>query len=150
MSGSQSPQRWRQHVSDLLLSGEVDEAGLPDVVGAGLAGYAVDRIAGARTATTTAPAASGRLAHDDPRLLRGKLLATVRHAAVRRIVVELVGAWRAVGLETLLYKGFLLAEFVYPDPTWRQYSDVDLALRAEPGAEPADLAQRAASAAAPL
>lgn len=144
MSGRQPPGKWRQHLSDLILGGALDEASLADVVDAGLAGYAIHRIAEVEGAEKR----SRQVSSTDQRLQRGKLVASVRHAAVRRVMVELVAAWRAAGIETLLYKGFMLAEFVYPDPTWRQYSDVDLALRGAAGVEPRALAAKAAEVAA--
>src|SRR5690606_7187141 len=57
-------------------------------------------------------------------------------------------AWVDAGLEVLVFKGFALAAFVYPDPTWRTYSDVDVALRAQAGVSWTKIATRAADAAA--
>jgi hypothetical protein len=52
-----------------------------------------------------------------------------RHHRLKRSVVPLVRAWRDAGIGTLLFKGFHLAEFVYPTPGSRYYGDIDLAVR---------------------
>ena len=146
MHGQQSPEKWRQQVSDLILGGVLDEASIVTIVDAGLAGYAVQRLSTAKSSEQP----PGQLLSTDQRLQHGKLLAAARHATVRRVVLELVTAWRAAGIETLLYKGFMLAEFVYPDTSWRQYSDVDLALRGSASDTPGTLAARAVELAADL
>ena len=70
--------------------------------------------------------------HPERSTLRHDFMATsARHLAVRRAVVELVAAWRAAGIEALVFKGFYLAEFVYASPGERGYHDVDLAVRPE-------------------
>lgn len=56
---------------------------------------------------------------------------TARHLAVRQAVGRLVAAWRAAEVEALVFKGFHLAEFVYPSPGERPYHDVDLVVRPE-------------------
>jgi hypothetical protein len=53
----------------------------------------------------------------------------VRHERMKRAVVTLVRAWRAAGIDAMLYKGFHLAEFVYDTPGSRHYGDVDIAVR---------------------
>jgi hypothetical protein len=40
--------------------------------------------------------------------------------------LPLVRAWHEAGIETLLYKGIFLAEFVYPVPGARAHADIDL------------------------
>jgi hypothetical protein len=111
------------HLVDLLLAGRMSVEAVSDVVEAGLGAYALERL--------------GEHAGDHSALLRSsRLMAGVRHSAIRRAVVELIGAWNDAGLDTLLYKGFYLAEFVYPDPSWRAYADVDLAVRSRTGADP--------------
>jgi len=52
-----------------------------------------------------------------------------RHHRLRQNLVPLLRAWRAAGIEALLFKGFYLAEFVYPSPGARSYGDVDVAVR---------------------
>lgn len=144
MAGPNAADERLRRLSGLLLDGELDESSVDDVVKAGLASYALHHAAaGADVDDARRPP---ELA-EDPRLQRGKLLAGVRHKAIRQLIVELVAAWHEAGIETLLYKGFMLAEFVYPDPTWRAYSDVDVALRSSDAASPAELAAAAADVA---
>ena len=128
-----------RHVSDLVLKGIMRDEAVSDVVAAGLAGYAVERIA-----SGDAGAAAGQTDGIDPRLQRSRLANSVRHATVRRIVADLITAWHDAGYDSLILKGFYLAEFVYPSPTWRPYSDVDIALRGRAGTDPATTAMAAA------
>lgn len=74
-------------------------------------------------------------------LSRSRLLAALaRHQEIKRELVPLVAAWRAAGIETLLYKGFFLAEFVYAAPGTRFHGDVDILIRPEHAAEALRLA----------
>lgn len=132
-----------ERLSDFLLDGALDEASVEEVVDAGLAAYAIHRAAEA----DEGEGSENQVAADDPRLQRGRLLASVRHTAVRRVIVKLVAAWREAGIDTLLHKGFMLAEFVYPSPAWRTYSDVDVALRGPATLADGELAARAADVA---
>ncbi|HKG95050.1 MAG TPA: lasso peptide biosynthesis B2 protein [Gemmatimonadaceae bacterium] len=59
------------------------------------------------------------------------LAALARHQEVKRHLVPLLGAWRAAGVDALLFKGFHLAELVYPAPGARYYGDVDVLVRPE-------------------
>lgn len=52
--------------------------------------------------------------------------AHLRHVRIRQDLIELIRAWNDAGIEPVLYKGFALAEFVYPLPGTRFHSDVDL------------------------
>lgn len=63
------------------------------------------------------------------------LKGAARHSAIKAEVAPLLAAWRAAGIEALLWKGFYLAEFVYPTPGTRFHGDVDVLVR------PADLRQ---------
>lgn len=67
--------------------------------------------------------------------------ATVRHVAIRAKLAELVRAWRDAGIETLVFKGFYLAEFVYDIPARRPYGDVDALIRPEDAIEASRVAQ---------
>jgi hypothetical protein len=72
------------------------------------------------------------LAADDPArepLLPAYLTALSRHYRIRNEVVPLIRAWHAEGIEALLFKGFYLAEFVYPAPGARFHGDVDILIR---------------------
>lgn len=92
----------------------------------GLAGYASSR-----------PAAGAQ--RDD---LRSTHLATTAlHLATRAKLRPLLGAWAAAGIEAMLFKGFHLAEFVYPLPGMRRYSDVDLLIREQDALRAAEVAQ---------
>lgn len=62
--------------------------------------------------------------------LRGDYLAALaRHQRMRVELVPLLAAWREEGIGALLFKGFHLAEFVYPVPGARFHGDVDVLLR---------------------
>jgi hypothetical protein len=52
--------------------------------------------------------------------------ARARHELIKQEVLEMVRAWNAVGIEPVLYKGFALAEFTYPQPGSRFHGDVDV------------------------
>jgi len=124
-----------RHVTDLILAGELAPDAVETVVDAGLAAYALAR-------------AGSRAAELDTRLHASRLAAVARHAAIRRATADLVRAWGEVGIDALLFKGFYLAEFVYPEPSWRAYSDVDIALRGRSGVSLSDVARLAAEVAA--
>ena len=69
------------------------------------------------------------LPRDDPRrnaCRRAFLDARGRHALLKNEVHDMVRAWNAAGIVPLLYKGFALAEFVYPQPGMRFHGDVDV------------------------
>jgi Uncharacterised nucleotidyltransferase len=75
------------------------------------------------------PATLARLpgAHElRPRLEPVRLAMLGRHLRIRAALESLLGAWQAAGIAALLFKGFALAEFVYPDPAQRFYGDVDV------------------------
>lgn len=123
-----------RQLTDLIVAGEFSPDAVEAVVAAGLAAYAIDRAGGHHHAL-------------DPRLHNSRLVAAARHVAIRRATAGLVKGWDAVGIDTLLFKGFYLAEFVYPEASWRAYSDVDLALRSREGLTTEGLARLAASVA---
>ncbi|MBD0319780.1 MAG: nucleotidyltransferase family protein, partial [Gemmatimonadetes bacterium] len=82
---------------------------------AGLAGYAY----------TVLPAD-----HPARAELRGDYLASLaRHQRIRAELAPLVRAWSAAGIDVLVFKGFHLAEFVYPAPGARFHGDVDVVVR---------------------
>lgn len=59
--------------------------------------------------------------------LRPDYIATLgRHQRIKREIIPLLRAWRAAGIDVLLFKGFQLAEFVYPLPGARFHGDVDV------------------------
>ena len=67
--------------------------------------------------------------HDDAERSRwreGYLDLVRRHLLTRSLVAQLVRAWHDVGIETVLLKGFYLAEAVYASPAERPYTDVDV------------------------
>lgn len=59
------------------------------------------------------------------------LRATARHMSIKVDVLSLVRAWREQGIEVLIFKGFYLAQFVYPIPSQRFYGDVDVLIKPE-------------------
>lgn len=61
----------------------------------------------------------------------GFLLVAARHLTARRAVAELLRAWNEAGLTPFVFKGFHLAEFVYPAPGHRGYADVDMVVTEE-------------------
>jgi len=69
------------------------------------------------------------------------LAALARHQDIKRELVPLVAAWRAAGIEALLFKGFYLSEFIYPVPGARFHGDVDVLIRAEHGDQALRLAR---------
>lgn len=50
----------------------------------------------------------------------------LKHWAHKALVLPLLRAWHAEGIETLLFKGFYLAEFIYGQALERPYNDVDV------------------------
>src|SRR5690606_9811736 len=126
-------ERTAERLARFVTTGEASPADVGALAEAGLAAVARRRLAGTELA-------------DDPRLARAALRARAAHAAVKAQVVPLLAAWREVGADLLLFKGFYLAELVHEDPADRPYSDVDVLLRA-PGVEDEELAARLADAA---
>ena len=66
--------------------------------------------------------------------------ASARHAAVKGRLKRLLGAWNEAGVVPLMFKGFHLAEFVYPSPGGRLYSDVDLLISEKDAVQLAEIA----------
>ncbi|HEX7120061.1 MAG TPA: lasso peptide biosynthesis B2 protein [Longimicrobiales bacterium] len=56
------------------------------------------------------------------------LTGLARHQAIKREVAPLLAAWSEAGIRPLLFKGFHLAEFVYPAPGMRFHGDVDVVI----------------------
>lgn len=80
--------------------------------------------------------------HEQRPSLRPDFLVSLRrHEEIKRELVPLLAAWRAEGLDVLLFKGFHLAEFVYPAPGARFHGDVDLLMRPEHLARAAEIAR---------
>jgi hypothetical protein len=59
------------------------------------------------------------------------MTARARHELIKQEVLEMVRAWNAAGIEPVLYKGFALAEFTYPQPGTRFHGDVDVLVQPE-------------------
>lgn len=99
--------------------------------GAGFDLHALEARGLAAFAYGRAQAASGDgapVGATEARLRMAYVMARARHAIVRKATRDLLAAWHDAGIETLITKGFALAEYVYPDPAWRFYSDVDVAI----------------------
>jgi Uncharacterised nucleotidyltransferase len=71
------------------------------------------------------------------------ITARARHELIKQEVLEMVRAWNAVGIEPVLYKGFSLAEFTYPQPGTRFHGDVDVLVRPEDFRRALELGQSA-------
>ena len=69
--------------------------------------------------------------------------ATARHLATRLALAPLLRAWDAAGIAVLAFKGFQLAEFVYPSAGLRMYADVDLLVAETQAALACDMARSA-------
>lgn len=52
-----------------------------------------------------------------------------RHLSTKTTLLPLLHAWTEAGIDALIFKGFYLAEFVYPDADNRPYGDVDVLLK---------------------
>lgn len=92
-----------------------------------------------RTARLTAYAYTV-LSSDDPLrpFLRADFVASLgRHEHLKAELQPLLAAWQDAGITPLLFKGFQLSEFVYPQPGARYHGDVDLLIHPEdvPNAE---------------
>jgi hypothetical protein len=70
--------------------------------------------------------------HPYRKAMRASVLArAARHALIRKHVIDLARTWNNAGLEPMIYKGFVLAEFIYQQPFERFYGDVDVLLPRE-------------------
>jgi hypothetical protein len=54
------------------------------------------------------------------------VIGATSHLLTLATLAPLVRAWRTHGIEVLVFKGFYLAEFLYPSPAERFYGDVDV------------------------
>ena len=134
--GARVGQRARAAALRALVVGDGEStATSSDIIEAGLAGYAV---ANAESLGVTV----------DDRLAAARVTLAARHMVSKLAFTTLVRAWTDAGLEVLVFKGFALAELAYPDPTWRPYSDIDLALRPPADGDWRGLAKVAAKLAA--
>lgn len=85
-------------------------------------------------ASHLAPLAYTLLDVDDPRraALRDAFTrATARHLAAKLAFLPLARAWREAAIDIVVFKGFYLAELVYPHPAQRHYNDIDVLVRPE-------------------
>lgn len=116
-----------RHLEALLLTGTVDNVTVLLLREANLAAYAF----------TVLPEE-----HPSRNLLYGDyILATARQLNFKARMFPLIKAWRALGIEVLLFKGFYLAEWVYKFPEQRYFQDVDILLRPDQIAEANRVAQ---------
>jgi Uncharacterised nucleotidyltransferase/Transglutaminase-like superfamily len=79
---------------------------------------------------------------EKPKFRNAFLAATARHALIKSHVLELVQAWNAAGIVPMIFKGFMLAEFVYDLPAIRFYGDVDIIIQEEDAARAAKIASK--------
>lgn len=78
---------------------------------------------------------------EKPKFRNAFLASTARHAKIKSHVLELVRAWNAAGIVPMLFKGFMLAEFVYDLPAIRFYGDVDMIIKESEAARAAKIAK---------
>jgi hypothetical protein len=78
---------------------------------------------------------------EKPKFRNAFLAATARHARIKSHVLELVRAWNAAGIVPMLFKGFMMAEFVYDLPAIRFYGDVDIIIKEHDAARAAKIAK---------
>lgn len=65
-------------------------------------------------------------------ILRGRYhFYAARHLAARGVLAALFRAWEGEQIQSVVFKGFTLAEFVYPSAGQRAYADVDLLIEPE-------------------
>lgn len=84
--------------------------------------------------------AAGVLQGAPPEMQSARMVAAARHLAVRSELRQLLSVWQRASIEALVFKGFHLAEFVYPSPDLRRYSDVDLLIHPLDAGKAADIA----------
>ena len=120
-----------------MLSGAPADVEIAALIHYGLAGYAVAQSKAAGLSV-------------DQRLQAARIASAARHLVAKRKLTGLVEGWAASGIEAMLFKGFALAEFDYPEASWRPYSDVDVAIRGAPGTGVSGLTATAAEVAASL
>ncbi len=78
---------------------------------------------------------------EKPKFRNAFLAATARHARIKAHVLELVRAWNAAGIVPMLFKGFMMAEFVYDLPANRFYGDVDIIVQEHEAVRAAKIAK---------
>ena len=69
------------------------------------------------------------------------LAAAARHQLIKAQLVPLIRAWREIGIDILVMKGFYQAEFVYEIAAERFYGDVDLLMHPEDFSRAKDIAK---------
>lgn len=67
--------------------------------------------------------------------------ATAHHSKTKHELDPLFRAWREAGLEVMVFKGFQLAEYVYPSSGQRFYNDVDLIFREKDATQASTIAK---------
>ncbi len=78
---------------------------------------------------------------EKPKFRNAFLASTARHARVKTHVLELVQAWNAAGIVPMLFKGFMMAEFMYDLPANRFYGDVDIIIKESEAARATKIAR---------
>lgn len=79
---------------------------------------------------------------EKPKFRNAFLASTARHAKIKSHVLELVRAWNAAGIVPMLFKGFMMAEFVYDLSAIRFYGDVDMIVKESEAARAAKIASK--------
>ncbi|MGY2892085.1 lasso peptide biosynthesis B2 protein [Deinococcus sp. UYEF24] len=96
---------------------DVQPADLPTLQSSGMAAWVASRL-------TADHSMRGAL---EP----ARLTLLARQMLLRRSMLALLRAWNEAGVESVLLKGFMLAEFAYRTPGARPYGDVDILVRPE-------------------
>jgi hypothetical protein len=78
----------------------------------------------------------------DAALFGAFVRSTAAHASAKSALAPLIAKWHEAGIETLLFKGFALAEYTYAHPGQRFCDDVDVLIRPEQGVEAGRIARQ--------
>ena len=105
------PPRPTSPLTRFLIGDATAEPGLDGLRATGLVGHAFTRL----------PQHARRT-----ELREGFLYTAARHVTIRRLLAPLLAAWNEAGIVPVVFKGFHLAEFVYPAPGHRAYADIGL------------------------
>ncbi|WP_019588817.1 lasso peptide biosynthesis B2 protein [Deinococcus apachensis] len=121
-----SPSTWK-HLERLMLHGQLPGEAVPAVRAWRLGSYAYTRL---------------DAAHPCRHEFRADYAATLyQHLMTKAALRPLLSAWHEAGIRVLLFKGFHLAEFVYPTPGPRPYGDVDILMRPGDAGRAAEIAR---------
>ena len=116
------------HSLESFLLGQGEAPGLDLIRRSGLAGWAYTKLPREHPLR--------------PQLRRDYLAAQAHHRTLKREFIPLIDTWRRAGIEVTLFKGFWLAETVFPAAGARLHADVDVLLRPSQVKEARAISQR--------